>query len=288
VPSLFGQLEHTATHRVLLAASARLDRHSAYGTFLSPRGSALLRLHEAWSLRLSAGGGYFAPTPFTDETEDVGLGRVEPLAGLDAERAWSASADIGGVLGPIEVNATAFGSVIRAAVGVRPGSNPGAARLFNRAGETRTWGTELLARFRRGPFVATASHTRIRATEPEDDGAGRRGVPLTPRSQLNFVAALESHGTGRAGLEIYRTGTQALDDDPFRARSRAYLIVGMLFERRLGPLRAFLNLENLTDVRQTRWDPFVRPARGPWGQWTVDEWAPLEGRVFNGGVRLAF
>jgi len=45
---------------------------------------------------------------------------------------------------------------------------------------------------------------------------------------------------------------------------------------------------NLTDVRQTRWNPLLRPARGADGRWTVDAWAPLEGRVLNGGVRVRF
>jgi iron complex outermembrane receptor protein len=32
----------------------------------------------------------------------------------------------------------------------------------------------------------------------------------------------------------------------------------------------------------------VRPAQGADGRWTVDGWAPLDGRVFNGGLRLEF
>jgi len=62
---------------------------------------------------------------------------------------------------------------------------------------------------------------------------------------------------------------------------------GFLIEHRFGPLRAFLNAENLTDTRQTRWDPILRPTRAVDGRWTVDGWAPLEGRVFNGGIRWA-
>jgi iron complex outermembrane receptor protein len=62
----------------------------------------------------------------------------------------------------------------------------------------------------------------------------------------------------------------------------------MLVERRFGGLRAFLNTENLTDSRQTRWQPLLRPSEGPDGRWTVDAWAPLYGRVFNGGVQLRF
>ena len=41
-------------------------------------------------------------------------------------------------------------------------------------------------------------------------------------------------------------------------------------------------------VRQTKWDPLVRPQQAADGRWTVDGWAPLDGRVINGGVRIAF
>jgi iron complex outermembrane receptor protein len=49
-----------------------------------------------------------------------------------------------------------------------------------------------------------------------------------------------------------------------------------------------VNVENLADVRQTRYAPLVLPARRPDGRWTVDAWAPLDGRVVNGGVRVTF
>ena len=55
-----------------------------------------------------------------------------------------------------------------------------------------------------------------------------------------------------------------------------------------GDVSVFLNLENLLNVRQTKYDRMVRPARTPDGQWTVDAWAPTEGFVVNGGVRLKF
>jgi len=42
------------------------------------------------------------------------------------------------------------------------------------------------------------------------------------------------------------------------------------------------------DVRQSRWEPLVRPGRGGDGRWTVDVWPPLEGRSINGGARIAF
>lgn len=50
----------------------------------------------------------------------------------------------------------------------------------------------------------------------------------------------------------------------------------------------FVNVENPLDVRQTKYNPILLPQRAPSGTWTVDAWAPTEGRIINGGVRLNF
>jgi outer membrane receptor for ferrienterochelin and colicins len=49
-----------------------------------------------------------------------------------------------------------------------------------------------------------------------------------------------------------------------------------------------VNGENLTGVRQTSYDPMLRPTRAADGRWTVDAWAPLEGTNVNGGLRVRF
>jgi iron complex outermembrane receptor protein len=112
--------------------------------------------------------------------------------------------------------------------------------------------------------------------------------PLTPEHSAGLVGMWEPEGVGRVGIEVYYTGRQRLEENPYRDESQPYVIVGALVERRLGRWRLFLNAENLSNVRQTRWDPLVRPTQGADGRWTVDGWAPLDGRVFNGGVRLEF
>ena len=295
VPSLFVQDEVRVSHALTLAASARADHHSVYGTFVSPRLSALLRA-EPWTVRASAGGGYFAPTPFTEEVEAVGLSRLAPLPdGLVAERGRSASVDVGHRAGPWELNATLFGSVVHDPVRVEP--SPGGRLALGNAGEpVRSWGAELLARYDGEPFHVTATYVHTRSTEGARGGGGagaaepaRREVPLTPRHTAGAVGAWEDEEWGRVGVELYFTGSQELEDDPFRATSRAYVVVGFLVERRFGEtVRAFLNAENLLDARQTRWSPLVRPERSSTGRWTTDAWAPLDGRMFNAGVRLAF
>jgi len=98
----------------------------------------------------------------------------------------------------------------------------------------------------------------------------------------------EREERGRIGVEAYFTGQQRLEDNPYRSQSEGYLLFGGLVERRFGLVRLFVNAENLGGVRQTRFDPLVRPFQAADGRWTVDAWAPLDGRVINGGVRIAF
>jgi iron complex outermembrane receptor protein len=113
-------------------------------------------------------------------------------------------------------------------------------------------------------------------------------VPLTPRHTVGLVGAWEDQGWGRFGVEVYYTGRQTLEENPYRSESKPYFVLGFLVERRIGPARLFLNAENLLDMRQTAHDRLVLPAQTPDGRWITDVWAPLDGRALNGGVRLAF
>jgi iron complex outermembrane receptor protein len=263
-----------------------VDWHNEYGAFVSPRVSALVRLADPWTLRASAGGGFFGPTPFTEETEVVGLNAMRPLAGIRAERARGGSLDLGGALGAVELNLTAFGSVIRDPVGVRDALTAvPRVELVNLALDTRTAGGELLARWRFDPFRVTLTYTHVQATEADPGTGARRASPLVPRHQAGLVASYESEGEMRAGLELYYNGKQPLDDDAYRAHSKPYLYIGALVERTIGRARVFVNAENLLDVRQTDWDRLVRPSMGKGGRWTNDVWAPLDGLVVNAGVR---
>ena len=48
-----------------------------------------------------------------------------------------------------------------------------------------------------------------------------------------------------------------------------------------------MNGENLTNFRQTNYDPLIRPVRGMDGRWTVDAWGTLGGRNLNRVGRVA-
>jgi iron complex outermembrane receptor protein len=151
---------------------------------------------------------------------------------------------------------------------------------------TTNVGLELLGTLRRAPFALTATYTYVRARETID--GVQENVPLTPRHSAGIVGMWEKEDAGRVGLEWYYTGRQALEENPYRTVSEPYVILGLLAEQQFGRVRLFVNGENLIGVRQTRWDPLLRPTRAPDGRWTVDAWAPLEGRNVNGGLRVRF
>jgi iron complex outermembrane receptor protein len=286
--SAFAQAEVDPTAWIGLSASARIDAHSEYGTFVNPRLAVLLRAPNEWTARVSAGTGAFAPTPFTEETEVIGLTQIQPLRDVRAERATTYSFDAGGPAGPFELNATLFGSQVRRPLAlVAVDTDPG-LRLVSAAEPTRTTGGEVFARLSMHDVTVTASYAHVRSRELDLATGTRRDVPLTPRNTGGLVGMWEEEDRGRVGFEFYYTGRQSLDDNPFRAESRAYLIVGALVEWHVAWARVFLNAENIGDVRQTRFDSLVRPTPGRGGRWTTDAWTELSGRTFNGGMRFTF
>ena len=282
IPGVFLQDDVDISRWLSVSASGRLDDHNRYGTFFSPRVSALVR-SGAWSSRLSLGGGFFGPSPLTEETEAAGLSRLSIPRPLRAEEGRSASVDVSRTDGPLSYTVTFFGSRILHPINVDRSQG---LVLTNESEPATNSGVEVLGTLRREPYTVTSTYTYVKARE--SDGAIRHDVPLTPRHSAGLVGMWERENLGRIGVEVYYTGVQTLDQNPFREASRPYVIIGFLAERQFSRFRLFVNGENLTDVRQTRWDPLVRPTRAQDGRWTVDAWAPLEGRNINGGLRIRF
>jgi iron complex outermembrane receptor protein len=197
--------------------------------------------------------------------------------------ATSFSADLTRTVGPISVTGTLFGASVQHALEV---DRESAYQIGNADRPTTNTGIELLGTWRKPPFAATGTYSFVRSRE--ERGGTRVESPLTPRHSIGLVGMWERENVGRVGIEYYFTGDQRLEANPYRDRSKPYSIFGLLAERRVGRVKIFVNAENLTNVRQTKFDSLLRPSQAIDGRWTVDAWAPLDGRTINAGVRAFF
>lgn len=296
VPGLFSQVDYEASDDIAMSLSARADWHSEYGTQVSPRIS-LLYSPENWSLRGAYGQGFFAPSPFIEDIDEAGLSRLAPLENLDEERASTASIDLSYVLGDLETSVTLFNSVIdnvteldliTHADNAANEAQGKQVRIVNAKGESEISGAELLIRYRWYDIKLTGSYLYTDATKEDDTGFGRIPLALTPKHSVGFVAMWEEHGSHLVGFEAYYTGTQELENNPYRDRSEAYWHLGLLGQITLGQVSFFVNAENLLNVRQTKVEPLILLEQAPSGQWTTDIWSRNDGFTVNAGLRFQF
>jgi iron complex outermembrane receptor protein len=286
VPALYAQDEISPTGWLSLSGSARVDFHDEFGTFLSPRLSALFRLDPDVSLRASVGTGYAPATPALEEIDETGFGVLEPLGNLRAERAASVSLDLTWIAKPFDVNFSVFDSRVRDPLDADAGALPGRIRITNDREPFVVRGAELLIGCTIDDAHILANTTWLDATEEAPNG-GRRDAELLPAITSELAAIFELEGRGRAGFELSYTGPQPVFDDPFRARTPSRIELSALAELTFGRFSVFANAFNILDDEQQDDDPLLRPAgaAGLGGSPVTPAWAPLVGRWVNVGVR---
>ena len=292
VPGLFSQVDYEASDNLAFSLSARADWHNEFGSQFSPRVSILYR-PQNWIIRGAYGRGFFAPSPFIEDIDEVGLSRLEPVDDLEEEQASTASIDVSYQMENLESSATFFTSDIDKVTELQevdelfPSSNK-RVRIVNASGATKIRGAELLLRYRWHDIKFTVNYLFTDATKNKHAETGRIPLALTPKHSAGFVVMWEEHGSHLLGFEAYYTGAQELDNNPYRTRSDAYWHLGLLGQITLGRVSWFLNLENLLNVRQTREEPLLLTQQSPSGRWTTDIWSRNDGFTVNAGVRIQF
>jgi outer membrane receptor for ferrienterochelin and colicins len=293
-PGLFFTTERNVGS-LTVSASVRADAHPDAGVRLTERFAVLMKPTEDWSVRASVGTGYAAPTPMTEETEAIGL-RAISLGGrrLKTETSLGAMLDVNGKLAGAELLVTAYGSRISNAI--RLGRIPGLvddappgntqAALLNSSADARIGGVEGVAvwRFEGGKFIGSYGYSRGSEIDPET--SQRVEMPMLPRHRLGGDLMMEKEGVNRWGIEGIWYGEQTLHDNPFRMKSKPYVYLMAIYAHQFGPVEIVANFENLLNIRQTDYDPLVRPTQTHGGRWTTDVWAPLEGFMANVALRF--
>ncbi|WP_460764885.1 TonB-dependent receptor [Niabella terrae] len=280
------------TRRVQVEAGLRTDRisyrFSGYNnreTFLLPRIAFLFRWSQSLSSRIGAGMGYKMPTLFTEQTESMFYRKLLMPDGLRAEKSTGLTADMNyrGLLSDeisISFNQLFFWTRIQRPLLLAVLADSSAYHFQNARAPVTSAGfeTNLKLIYREdlklfAGYTLTDAHARYLPDHPL--------LPLTPRHKINLVLMYEKEDNFKLGLEGYNTGSQYLYDG---SRTPAFWELGFMAQKTFHKISVFINFENFTDERQSR---YKRVVNGTAEKPVFDDiWNHTEGRVINGGIKV--
>ncbi|HEX8397252.1 MAG TPA: TonB-dependent receptor [Pyrinomonadaceae bacterium] len=272
------------TDKLSVEAGFRLDAVKDYGAFALPRVSLLYRFTDNLSSRVSFGLGYKTPSIFTEEAETLLFQNVLPIGNrLKAERSVGGTFDVNyrntiGEKFSYSLNQMFFYTEIDNPL-VLLGFGNGAFSFENADRSVKSSGFETNVRLSYDIVKLFAGYTFTNAKAGYL--AGNQFLPLTPKSKLNSALLFEKEENFKIGFEAYYTGRQFLSN---RFKTKPYWVLGIFGEKIFGKFSLFVNAENITDTRQSRFGTVVFP---PHQRPTFSEiYTHTEGRVFNGGIKI--
>jgi len=283
---LFVQHNYTWSDRLSIESGLRGDAVKDYGIVMLPRISVLYRFSPELTSRVGGGLGYKQPAIFTEESERLQYRDVLPIGKEKnkLERSYGVNADINYRArfadGRISFSFNHLFFYTRIEGPLLLLQQPSLFYEFvNVKGHFDSKGMETNLKLSVSDFKLFLGYTYTKAYLHE------RGIKtenfLTPRHRLNSVLLYEQEEKWKLGLEAYYFSTQQLSDG---ATGKSYWITGFMVEKIWRKISLYINFENFTDTRQSRFDTFfVGTIDNPRFR---DVYAPLDGFVTNGGVKL--
>ncbi|HWR32823.1 MAG TPA: TonB-dependent receptor [Chitinophagaceae bacterium] len=268
-----------------LETGLRTDYVRDYGFAFLPRISALFKLNSKLSSRIGGGLGYKTPAIFAEESERLQYRNVLPVDATlnEMERSYGVNADINykttfadGEIS-FSINHLFFYTRITDPLLLQP--DGGNYRFNTVAGHIDSRGMETNIKIGYSDFKLFLGYTLTRAELHQ--GNNKTESFLTPRHRLNSVLLYEVHEKWKLGLEGYYFGRQQLSDG---ATGKSYWITGFMAEKLWEKLSLYINFENFLDTRQTKFGAIYTGTIDNPG--FKDIYAPLDGFVVNGGIKL--
>ncbi|RZK65012.1 MAG: TonB-dependent receptor, partial [Pedobacter sp.] len=258
--------------------------YSENEVFILPRVSALYKFDDHWSSRIGGGLGYKTPTLFTEQTETFQYQNLQALNNVKAERSYGGTADVNyktsiGDDWLLSFNQMFFYTRINNSTILLQETN-GNFYFDNTKAPVRSLGFETNAKIIfHEYFKLFAGYTFTDAKA--DYLPVIQNIRLLPKNKLNLALLYEKEGNFKMGLEGYFTDKQYLYNNQ---QTNAFWEFGFMAEKIFGKFSIFINAENFTDTRQSRYKSVVNGSHlNP----TFDDiWTHTEGRTFNGGIKF--
>lgn len=282
---LFVQNTVKASDWLSLETGVRGDYVAEYGFVFLPRVSAQFTITDKITSRLGGGLGYQAPTIFTEESERVQYQNVLPIDSEfnKLEKSYGANFDINYKTRiadevTLNINQLFFYTYISDPL-ILESLPDGNLQFINSDGFIDTKGTETNIKIGYEDFNLFVGYTYTDAKIREGDNTMQH--PLTAKHRINNVLMYELEDKWKVGLEAYYYGKQQLNDG---ATGEDYWIFGFMAEKLLENFSVYVNFENFTNTRQTRFDSiYSGPRNNPVFR---DIYAPLDGFVINAGLKI--
>jgi outer membrane receptor for ferrienterochelin and colicins len=249
------------------------------GVFILPRINALFNINKKLTSRIGGGLGYKMPTLFNDQAEEYGYQNLQPLniENTKAEQSYGLNGDVNyrSAIGDafISINQLFFYTKVNHALILQNNA------FVNAPGFLCAQGAETNIKLSMDELGFYMGYTYTDAKQQNNGQVSTQ--TLTPKNRLSFDFTYEIENSFRFGAESYYTGPQLLSDG---STGRAYITFGLLIQKMWKHLDIFINGENLTDQRQTRWGSIYS------GSITnpifKDLYAPIDGVVVNAGLRI--
>lgn len=268
-----------------LETGLRTDYQNEYGIFVLPRVSAMFNFGEQWTARIGGGLGYKTPTVFTEDAERIQFQNVLPVdvENTIAERSVGGNFDVNYRTGLWETidfagNILFFYTKVNDPL-ILMNTFPNTWEYLQPEGFIDTKGIEANFRFGYRDFKLFTGYT-LADVNRHNNGVTTE-MPLVATHRLNNVLMYEVHEKWKIGLEGYYFSPQKLSDGQ---TGQEYWIFGLMMERLWEDFSIFLNFENFTDTRQTRFDSiYTGSISNPQFR---DIYAPVDGFVVNGGIKI--
>jgi iron complex outermembrane receptor protein len=280
---IFIQNAWSVTEKFTLETGLRGDYLNSEDFELLPRLSAMIRVSPQITVRAGGGFGYKAPTVFTEEAERNQFQYILPIDinRTRNERSVGGNADINyrtnfGEFGFSLNHLFFYTRLNRPLVLVNAGN--GMTQFENATGYLETKGMETNLKLTWHDFKLFIGYTY---TDANTQFNAKQWLPLTARHRLNNVLMYEVEEKWKLGLEAYYYSKQRLNDGSF---GRSYWITGFMAERLWEKFSLFVNFENFSDTRQTKFGPIYSGSRQ--NPVFKDIYAPVDGFVVNGGIKL--
>jgi iron complex outermembrane receptor protein len=266
----------------ILETGLRTDYNNDFGFFPLPRVSLLYKNNNGFSSRIGGGLGYKIPDIFTEEAEFINFENVLSIdkSSLNAESSYGVNLDFNYKTRLFETIGFSINQLFYVTAinnGLLLNSTDNVLFAFeNATDKILSKGAETNIKFTYKDFNWFLNYALIDTKLNYLEGNPQK--PLTAKHSAGSVLMYESE-EWRIGLETFYTGKQLLSN---KTETTDFVTMGLLLIRNFKFGSAFVNFENFTDRRQSRFSPLVLPPHE--NPEFLEIYAPTDGFIFSVGI----